>query len=56
MYSITQIIIICIVIGAVWAIFNTVVELPPGAKRIANIIIVAVRAILAIKVLVGVAL
>jgi arginine exporter protein ArgO len=51
MYSIGQIIVFAIVLGALWAIFNTVVELPPKAKTIVNIILAAILAILAIKLL-----
>jgi hypothetical protein len=50
-YSIGQIIVVCIVLGAILAIFNTVIDLPPKAKQIVNIVVFALLAILAVKIL-----
>lgn len=50
-YSIGQILVVVIVIGAIWYIFNAVVELPPKAKMIVNVVMVAILAIVAIRIL-----
>jgi uncharacterized protein (DUF983 family) len=50
-YSIGQILIVCIVLGACFYIFNSIVELPPKAKMIVNVVLVALLAIVAIRFL-----
>jgi hypothetical protein len=50
-YSIAQLLIACIVIGAIVYIFNAVVELPAQVKLIINVVLVAIVAIVAIKIL-----
>jgi len=50
-YSIGQILVALIVIGAIWYIFNAVVDLPPKAKMIVNVVLIAILAIVAIRLL-----
>jgi hypothetical protein len=52
-YNLGQLIIVAIVVGAILYIFNAVVELPPKIKMIVNVVILAIVAIVAVKILLG---